>query len=69
MQRTYPITEFESRQEFIGWLQDYNSFTSLAKVSLENINSGYQLTCNDSGENCANVMFCKDGRVEVRFWQ
>tara|TARA_R110001606_G_scaffold114672_1_gene242244 strand:- start:2728 stop:2934 length:207 start_codon:yes stop_codon:yes gene_type:complete len=68
MQGTYPVTEFESKAEFFEWLEAFNGQAGQPKVSLENINSCHQLTLNDSGENCANIMLCKDGRVEVRFW-
>lgn len=63
-----PITEFESKKEFAQWLDAFNNQTNQPKVSLERVNSCHRLTCNDSGKNCASVMLCNDGRVEVRFW-
>ena len=68
MSNEYPVTEFESKSEFIGWLNSFNNQTKQPKVKLESVNSCYQLTCEESKSNCANVMFCNDGRVEVRFW-
>ena len=72
MSNGYPITEFESKAEFNDWLKAFNSQIMQPKVKLESVNSCHQLTYQDSNRsiirNCASVMFCADGRVEVRFW-
>lgn len=60
--------EFKSRSEFKEWLAEYNNETKLSQVELDMNHGCYQLSCCETRENTANVMFCNDGRVEVRFW-
>jgi len=60
--------EFKTKAEFDEWLVSYNDETELSQVVLEDHYGTHKLSCSETCENVANVMFCKDGRVEVVIW-
>ncbi len=60
--------EFKTKAEFDQWLVSYNNETELSQVVFEDNSGMHHLACCETGENVANVMLCKDGRVEIVFW-
>lgn len=60
--------EFKNAVEFEEWLVSYNNETELSQVVLEDHSGMHQLSCCETGENVANVQYCRDGRVEIVIW-